>query len=318
METKEIIKKEYDIDDTLSSSEKSCAIVRDKRKKIIIAILIVTMLLSIFVAPFIVEKLNIIDRTENILDGKKNTVVAVTATSAVISVAVSAIPGEATTPIANQIAELGNFFIIVLIAIYLLKLLLLVSTSLSFKLLFPAACLLFAASLFSNGNYFRNLAVRILILGLIIFLTVPISVGTMNVVDTALKTEERIETVISEEKIDNNIEQDDQDQESDSGFWVNITDQVKDAADNVANATKGIIQKANDKFNELIDIVASLIITCCVIPLLVIVFLAWVLKMLFGINISTKNIYSQLHNTIGKVSINRKRDIAGEENTEIK
>ena len=74
METKEIIKKEYDIDDTLSSSEKSYAIVRDKRKRIIIAILIVTMLLSIFVAPFIVEKLNIIERTENILDGKKNTV----------------------------------------------------------------------------------------------------------------------------------------------------------------------------------------------------------------------------------------------------
>lgn len=247
---------------------------------------------------------------EKILDSKKDTVVAVTATAATISVAVAAIPGDSTTPLANQIAELDIFFIIVLIAIYLLKILLVVSTSLSFKLLFPAACLLIATYFLSNSNYFKNLAIKILIFGLVVFLTVPISVGTMNVVDTALRTQEKIETIAIEDKSDNPIEKENEDENWWSNFWDDVTD-------NVVNATKEMYQKAKDKFSELVDIVASLIITCCVIPLLVIVFLAWILKMLFGINISTKNVYSKLHNKMSKAFIKRTKNIDGEENAEI-
>lgn len=317
MVTKEIIKKEYDIDNAFSHNEKAHTRVFDKRKIIIIGILIFTMLLSIFVAPLVVDKLHIIDEAEKTLDGKKDTVVAVTATSATISVAVAAIPGDSTTPLANQIAELDIFFIIVLIAIYLLKILLVVSTSLSFKLLFPATCLLFATYLLSNNNYFKNLAIKILIFGLVVFLTVPISVGTMNVVDTALRTQEKIETIAIEDKTDSPIEKENEDKNWWSNFWDDVTDKVKDATDNVVNATKEMYQKAKDKFSELVDIVASLIITCCVIPLLVIVFLAWILKMLFGINISSKNVYSKLHNKMSKAFINRTKNIDCEENAEI-
>lgn len=294
METKEIIKKEHGIGNAFLHNEKAHTKVFDKRKTIIIGILIFTMLLSIFVAPFVVDKLHIIDEAEKILNSKKDTVVAVTATAATISVAVAAIPGDSTTPLANQIAELDIFFIVVLIAIYLLKILLVVSTSLSFKLLFPAACLLFATYFLSNSNYFKNLAIKIIIFGLVVFLTVPISVGTMNVVDTALRTQEKIETIAIEKKADNPIEKENENKNWWNNFWDDVTDKVKGATDNVVNATKEMYQKAKDKFSELVDIVASLIITCCVIPLLVIVFLAWILKMLFGINISTKNVYSKL------------------------
>ena len=123
--------------------KKTRARVFDKRKTLIIGILSFTMLLSIFVAPFVVDKLHILDEAEKILDSKKDTVVAVTAAAATISVAVAAIPGDVTTSLANQIAEHDIFFIIVLIAIYLLKILLVTSTSLSFKFLFPVAFLLF-------------------------------------------------------------------------------------------------------------------------------------------------------------------------------
>ena len=304
METKEIIKKEHNIDNAFSHNEKAHTRVIDKRKIIIIGILIFTMLLSIFVAPFVVNKLHIIDNAEKILDIKKDTVVAVTATAATISVAVATIPGDSTTPLANQIAELDIFFILVLISIYLLKILLVVSTSLSFKLLIPSACLLFVTYFLLNINYLKNLAIKILIFGLVVFLTVPISVGTMNVVDTALRTQEKIDTIDIEDNVDNTIEN--ENKPLGSNFWDDVTDKVKDATDNVVNATKAMYQKAKDKFSELVDIVASLIITCFVIPLLVIVFLAWILKMLFGINISTKNVYNKFHDKISKALIKEK------------
>ena len=134
----------------------------------------------------------------------------------------------------------------------------------------------------------------------------------MKVVDTALRTQEKIETIAIEDKTDNPIEKENENKNWWSNFWDDITDKVKDATDNVVNATKEMYQKAKDKFSELVDIVASLIITCCVITLLVIVFLAWILKMLFGINISTKNVYSNIHNKMSKAFIKRSKNIDGE------
>ena len=313
MKTKEIIKKEYELDNAFCTTKKACARSLDKRRIPIIGILIFTMLLSIFVAPFVVDKLHIIDKAEETLDSKKDVVVAVTATAATISVAVAAIPGDSTTPLANQIAELDIFFIIVLISIYLLKILLVISTSLSFKFLFPLACLLFATFFFSNINCLKKLAIKMLIFGLVVFLTVPISVGTMNVVDTALRTQEKVETVSIEDNAGNAIEKENGDESFGDSFWNDIADKVKEATDNAVNATKEVYQKAKDKFSELIDIVASLIITCCAIPLLVIVFLAWILKILFGINISTKNIYSNLHSNISKTFIKRTKSLDDED-----
>lgn len=169
METKEIIKSECSPDNIVTNESTNKRNVFGKQKRVIIALLLVAMLMSIFVAPFVVDKLHIIEKTQETLDSKKNTVVAVTATAATVSVAVAAMPGDSTTPLANQIAELDIFFIMVLIAIYLLKVLLVASTSLSFKLLIPIACLLGLVYYISNKNYLKNLAFKILSFGLVVF-----------------------------------------------------------------------------------------------------------------------------------------------------
>ena len=53
------------------------------------------------------------------LDEKKVTVMELTAASAAASVAVSAVPGDSTTPLANQIAELSSYLLLVVGAIML-------------------------------------------------------------------------------------------------------------------------------------------------------------------------------------------------------
>src|SRR5699024_3694167 len=47
------------------------------------------------------------------LDEKKVTVMGLTAASAAASVAISAVPGDATTPIANQVSELSSYLLLV-------------------------------------------------------------------------------------------------------------------------------------------------------------------------------------------------------------
>lgn len=130
----------------------------------------------------------------------------------------------------------------------------------------------------------------------------------MNVVDETLKTQEKIETVAIEEKTDNSAKKENDDKNSGNSFWDNITDKVKNATDKVVNTTKEMPQKLKDKFFEFVDIIASLIITCCIIPLLVIIFLTWILKTLFSINISAKSVYSNIHNNMSKIFIKKNFD----------
>ena len=191
----------------------------------------------------------------------------------------------------------------------MLKILLFASTSLSFKFLFPIACALLIGYVLSNVSYLKRLAIKLIIFGLIIFLTVPISVKTMNVVDTALKTQEKIETVAIDEVADTEaVKVEDEEKNWWIKFWDNVVEKVEQVSNKVTEATKEMYQKAKNKFSELVDIVASLIITCCVIPLLVVIFLAWILKILFGINIQPKTTYDEMHKTLQKILIRRSNE----------
>ncbi|MEI3361149.1 MAG: hypothetical protein V8R75_00450 [Oscillospiraceae bacterium] len=59
---------------------------------------------------------------------------------AVTSVAVSAVPGDATTPLASKIADLSSYLLLVVGAIMLEKLLLTMLPYAAFTILIPAAC----------------------------------------------------------------------------------------------------------------------------------------------------------------------------------
>ena len=82
------------------------------------------------------------------LDKKQETVLELTAASTAASAAITLLPGDAATPIADKLADLSGYFLIVLCAIFLEKYLLTITAGAAFRVLLPLACLLLAASLF--------------------------------------------------------------------------------------------------------------------------------------------------------------------------
>ena len=76
------------------------------------------------------------------LDNKRAQVVEMSGALIGLSVAVAAVPGDATTPVANQIAQMNSYLVIALGAIMLEKFLLPVMGILTWKVLIPAALLL--------------------------------------------------------------------------------------------------------------------------------------------------------------------------------
>ena len=74
------------------------------------------------------------------LEEKQETVLELTAASTAASAAITLLPGDTATPIADKLADLSGYFLIVLCAIFLEKYLLTITAAAAFKVLIPAAC----------------------------------------------------------------------------------------------------------------------------------------------------------------------------------
>ena len=110
------------------------------------------------------------------LDKKQETVLELTAASTAASAAITLLPGDAATPIAEKLADLSGYFLIVLCAIFLEKYLLTIMAGAAFRVLLPLACLLLAASLFFCRDTLRALSKKLALFALAVVLIIPTSI----------------------------------------------------------------------------------------------------------------------------------------------
>lgn len=218
------------------------------------------------------------------LDEKKKTVLELTAASTGISAAITALPGDTGSPIAEKLVDLSSYFLIVLCAIYIEKYLLTITGYVAFRFLIPLACILLAIWIFYKKDILMRLATKILLFGVAVYLVVPTSVKISNMIENTY--ESSIESTIqsakdSMEEIEKNTDSADSTKsEKESGIISGVISKVKDGV-------TGITDKVGTIINDFIESLAVLIVTSCVIPILVLLLFVWLIKIIFGINIDT-------------------------------
>ena len=122
-------------------------------KIICVATALILALASIFGVAKITTDPAFYQKSIAALEEKQETVLELTAASTAASAAITLLPGDTATPIADKLADLSGYFLIVLCAIFLEKYLLTITAAAAFKVLIPAACAAFAAA----GVWFRTL-----------------------------------------------------------------------------------------------------------------------------------------------------------------
>ena len=110
------------------------------------------------------------------LDDKKTTALELTAAATAASAAITLIPGDAGTPIADKLADLSSYFLIVVCAIYLEKYLVTITGLAAFKLLIPIGCILLSLCFGFKKDLGRTIACKLVLFGLAVYLVVPVSV----------------------------------------------------------------------------------------------------------------------------------------------
>lgn len=271
----------------------------EKQKKIIFALIpIVIALLSFFVIARFTSSTEFNAKTIQSLDDKKTTVMELTAASTAASAAITLIPGDVGTPIANKLADLSSYFLIVLSAIYLEKYLVTITGYAAFKILVPIACVFFSGYLLWRKEILRVVAQKFLLFGLAVYLVIPASVKVADMIETtyassiestietAKQTTDEIESETGEsgqvdDKSSNEKSQSDSDsdsKENTGGFFSGLFNKVQEG---VSTATANV----ENVLDNFIEALAILLVTSCLIPILVLIFFVWLVKMLLGLNI---------------------------------
>lgn len=259
----------------------------------IVAPLIIAALLSEFVGRPHFENVETWSGTIEVIDAKKDNVLALTTSTIALSAAISALPDDTGTPVAEQLTQLSGNLGIVLAVLYLEKYLLTILGFLSFGVLGPAAFVLLAASLLAHGRLSTGhtlfiLGVRLLLIGVIAIAVVPASVWVTQRID------ETYQTSISQAESKGSTEESkptNSESQENKNFWDSIASGAAQLVSNLKDGIKSVTDGVVEQVTNLIEGAIVMIVTSCLVPLLVLAVFLWMGHSLMGIDVSAPTNY---------------------------
>ena len=295
------------------------------KKYIYVGILLIVALISFFPIGKMATDPARYAKTIAALDEKKKNVMELTAASTASSAAITLIPGDVATPLADKLADISGYFVIVICALYLEKYLLTILGFAAFKILIPIACVILSAGILQKRPAEKEntikLAAKVAMFGLALFLVVPASVKASdmisatyqdsidNTLEQARKSAEELEAEKNGAEKGTSGETDDasdgtaaavgekavtageaaaEKAEESQSWWESIVNGAKNIAGDAKSAAAGLLDEFQQTLNHLIEALAVMIVTSCLIPILVILFFVWIIRTVLSVDINIR------------------------------
>lgn len=261
----------------------------ENKKSIIIrcAVIVFIALVSfLFVAPKVSSTEFHADNIRT-LDEKRDTVLKLTAAAAGASTIITLIPGDAGTPIAEKLADFGGYFLIVLSAILLEKYLLTITGLVAFRFLIPIACGLFLIQIFWEKGNLGKIGQRIIILAFAMSLAIPVSIKVSDMIENTYQASINNTIENAQDVTYEDVEEESETSASeteDKTIFGKIRDSFTETVASVGNNASSALEKAERYLNNMIEALAVMIVTNCLIPILVIIFFLWICKTVLSVD----------------------------------
>lgn len=234
------------------------------------------------------------------IDEKIDNVLTLTAGSAGASALISAIPGDAGSPIAEKLMDLSTGFLIVLAALFLEKYLITIFSAAALGFALPVAALLGVAFVWMRGRspWAKSSLIvggKLTALGVVLLLAIPTSTWVTNQIDATYETSMQ-ESIERAEQLSEGAAQIEEEggKKGDEGIIDAVTGFFTGIFDTVSKGVGGMVDGAKDALNQFIESLAVMLVTSCLIPILVLLFYFWVAKIVLGVNIDVPTVASAL------------------------
>ena len=251
--------------------------------KIVAVFLVVAVLTACawkFLAP-VAASTDTYKDTIAFLDSNKTTVLSLAAASTVASIAVSAIKDDTATPVADKLADISGYLLIILCVLYAEKYLLTSVGFVAVAILFPAGCLFCALSMFhkSPDNKFHRIGLKLIVSAVVLTFLVPSSIFVSEKIYNTYENSIN-DTIAAAEDFSDDTESL---QDEDSTVWDTIT-----------NTVQNLKERASTLLSRFIESVAVMLVITCVIPLLTALAFIWFIKLVTGLPVSQLRIVNAL------------------------
>ncbi|TGY68291.1 hypothetical protein E5332_09765 [Enterorhabdus sp. NM05_H27] len=260
-----------------------------KEKAIIAAVLAAVAFVSLIVFANIASNPETYTGIIGTLDEKKGNVMVLATTTTAASAAISALPNDMGTPIADKLVDFSSYFMVILAVIYLEKFLLTTLGFLGFGILIPVACALFAVAVFlRRGTLTRvnlqRLGTKLAAFGLALALVVPVSVWLTDNVDATFDESLAASNAAAQEATEQLEENTQEQAQEDQGLLGGIANAVQDGWNGLTQGAQQALDSLGEQLNTMIDTLAVMIVTSCLIPLLVLILFLQLVKIITGLD----------------------------------
>lgn len=259
---------------------------KDKSKKFIcVSLMIFIAVVSIFVGASKVPNTKMVQHSLDCVQDNQERVFAFTGATVATSLALSALPDDFASPLANTVASMNKYFVIILITLFIEKILLVEGIKYTFMLLIPAVCAIYGLGYLFGKIRAIVFAKKLAALALVIIFVVPTSTFLVDKIGTeylAYVDETIQETEDGSDKI-NSVK-------TESNDNATFLDEVANVFDNAIQSMKDLIEYFKNIVKKCVNAIAIMIVTTFVVPFVTCMFFIWFLKEVFKINVSLPEI----------------------------
>lgn len=234
--------------------------------------------LSFFVAANKIPGWSFVENSVESLDESSNTVMQLSAATLSASLAISALPDDFATPLADSLADMNIYFIAILVILFLEKILIRYGVKAAFGILIPVACGMWGIYMATKKGMIKGLAIRLCVLGLAVAFVVPCSTHITQIVasDLTVYVNETIEeTEGGAGKLNEAMRSDSEEQ--------NVFDKLSSLFQSAIDSVSDLMLHFQNTIRKCMNSIAILILTNCLMPLFTFFLLKWLLKELFQI-----------------------------------
>lgn len=220
------------------------------------------------------------------LEQNRTNITRLTAAATTASVAVTLLPGDTATPVADNLADLTDYFLIALCAVYLEKYLITMTGFATFGVLFPLAFIFLAIRVKRKDPRLNHYIVKLFAFGIALVMVMPGSVAVSDAIYNTYHFSIE-EAVAKSKKLGEEIEAEtEKDKSQEDGSLLNrVVDSAENVVSDIMDKTKEFVSTGESILNDLLEKLAIILVTSCVIPIAVLVFYLWLIQLFTNVDI---------------------------------
>lgn len=236
--------------------------------------------LSFFVLTAALPESNFVRDSLESVEDSSDMVMRFSAATLSASLAISALPDDFATPLADSLADMNLYFVAILVVLFLEKILIRYGIQAAFAILIPLACLAGALFTVTRRRLLKSLAIRLCALALAAAFVVPCSTYITRVVASDL-TDYVQETIEETEGGAGKLHEAMEDGAGEKSMFEKLSDLFETAIRDLSD----LLLHFQNTIRKCMNSIAILVLTNCLMPLLTFFILKWILRELFQIAI---------------------------------